>query len=127
MKQLLLNMLKLIKKSLNQLYAFIPTAVPVGMTESEAWANDIINTYDFPNNDSVRFALNTMILHSGPTAAYVSKRHFSLCVKASMAKQIAGANFQNIKLKQKAAEEAAKLAEATASLQVADVPPQLQN
>lgn len=89
-------------KTLKKLRNFLPSAVPLGIAEFEGWASDIISTYDFPNNDSVRFALATMILHSGPTAAFVSKRYFALMVKAGAAKQIASQVFQDIKIKQQA-------------------------
>jgi len=105
MKEKLLAVLSKIRKSALKLKNLLPTALPRGMTEFESWASSIIDTYDFPNNDSVRFALATMILHSGPTDAYKSKHFFSLCVKASMAKQIAGGAFQDIKTRQLAAQK----------------------
>jgi hypothetical protein len=109
------KLIKILKKMRN----FLPSPVPLGIAEFEAWASDIISTYDFPNNDSVRFALATMILHSGPTAAFVSKRYFSLMVKAGAAKQIASQVFQDIKIKQQA--------EATASQVASSVQQPVQN
>lgn len=108
---------------MSKLRAYFPSAVPQGMAEFDIWAKSIITIYDFPDNDSVRFALATMILHSGPTAAYLSKRYLALMVKAGAAKQIAGAQFQEIKQRRVEAEkaEAAKLAEATASMVATDV------
>ncbi len=84
------------------------TALPVGMTEFEKWANSIISIYKPPgSDDSVKFALATMIMHSGPTEAYKSKHYFNLALRASAAKQISGAVFQDIKLRQqKAAKDA---------------------
>jgi len=109
------KLIKLLKKARN----FLPSAVPLGVAEFETWASDIISTYDFPNNDSVRFALATMILHSGPTAALVSKRYFALMVKAGAAKQVASQVFQDIKIKQQA--------EATAQAAAVANVPHIQN
>lgn len=102
MKALLLK----IKKFVHLFRAMFPSALPNGMSEFDTWANDIIDLYNFPNNDSIRFALASMIMHSGPTDAYKSKFYFSLMIKSSMAKQIAGAQFQEIKNRQKAEQEA---------------------
>lgn len=103
-----------VKKVLRFIRAFFPSAVPIGMTDFDSWAYDIIDLYNLPNNDSVRFALATMIMHSGPTAAYKSKFYFNLMIKASMAKQIASAKFQEIKTKQQEEIAKQKAAEATA-------------
>jgi hypothetical protein len=99
------------------------------MTEFETWAASIITTYDFPNNDSVRFALATMIIHSGPQDDAKPKYQFARAVRASMSKQIAGGVFQDIKTRQIEAQkaEAAKLAEATAPSQVAASAQPIQN
>lgn len=128
MKQKLLGALTFIKKALNKLYCLLPTALPRGMTEFETWADSIITTYDFPNNDSVRFALATMIIHSGPQDDAKPKYQFARAVRASMSKQIAGGVFQDIKTRQIEAQkaEAAKLAEVTAQSAVANVQP-IQN
>jgi len=97
------KILNAIKLSLKKLRNFFPSPVPQGVTEFAEWSTDIITVYGFPDNDSVRFALATMILHSGPTAAYLSKRYFALMVKAGAAKQVASQVFQDIKQKQAAA------------------------
>lgn len=101
-----------IKRLARQLAGLFPSAVPVGINEFEAWSQSIIDTYPIPaDNDSIKFALATMVLHSGPTSAYVPKFKYFLMLRAGMAKQIAGAVFQDIKTKQ---QERAKLAAATA-------------
>lgn len=103
---------------------YFPSAVPQGIAEFDTWSSSIIRTYGFPDNDSVRFALATMILHSGPTAAYASKRYYALMVKAGAAKQVASQVFTDIKQRQIAAQPKAA---ATATPPVApDVKP-IQN
>ena len=101
MKTVLLKLKKFIRQQISRL----PSALPNGMTEFETWASDIIDTYNFPNNDSVRFTLATMIMHSGPSDAFKSKHSFMLMIRASMAKQIAAAQFQEIKNRQKQLEQ----------------------
>ncbi len=101
-----------IKRLTRQLAGLFPSAVPVGVQEFEEWASSIINTYPIPaDEDSIKFALATMVLHSGPTSAYVPKFKYFLMLRAGMAKQVAGAVFQDIKTKQ---QERAKLAAETA-------------
>lgn len=107
-----------INRFFRQLAGLVPTAVPVGVAEFHSWADSIINTYSIPaDSDSIKFALATMILHSGPKAAYRSKFEFFLMLRSGMSKQIAGAIFQEIKIKQQ--ELARSQAEATAVLQAA--------
>lgn len=92
-----------IKRIMNQIKGLIPTAVPVGMSEFQTWADSILDTYPLPaDSDSIKFSLATVIMHLGPTAAYRSKFYFFLVLRAGMAKQVAGAVFQDIKLKQMA-------------------------
>lgn len=104
------NLLTKLKIAAQRLLAFLPSPVPQGVTEFEVWAKSIIDIYGFPDNDSVRFALATMILHSGPSAAYAPKHRFAIMVKAGAAKQVASFVFQEIKTKQKQAEATAQAA-----------------
>ena len=101
-------------KLFNQLTGLLPGRLPQGVTEFYAWADSISSTYALPtdNKDSLYFALATIIMHLGPQVAYKSKWHFVKAIKAGAAKQIAGGVFQEIKQKQKQAEEAARAAAA---------------
>jgi hypothetical protein len=94
----------------NILAGFFPTPLPVGLSEFNAWADSFATTYSLPtaDQDSIRYALATMIMHQGPTAAYKSKFFFYLCLRSSAAKQVAGAAFMEIKTKQQAAQAAAQ-------------------
>lgn len=106
-----MKFIKSIKRYCLLALALLPSRVPQGRTEFESWASSIISLYGFPDNDSVRFALATMIMHDGPTAAYRPKFRYALMIKAGASKQVASAVFQDIKLRQaeaiKAAAEAA--------------------
>jgi hypothetical protein len=108
---------------------YFPSAVPQGMQEFEDWSSSIIKIYGFPDNDSVRFALATMIMHSGPSAAYVSKRHYAIMIKAGAAKQVASQAFTEIKQRQldaiNAANKAALEAEAANQQAAATATPEV--
>lgn len=95
-----------VKKVLSLIRAMLPSAVPIGRTEFNAWSSSIISLYNFPDNDSVRFALATMVMHLDATSAFRSKWTFAKMLRAGAAKQVASSVFQEIKLKQ---QEAAKL------------------
>ncbi len=100
-------MRRFLKKLLNR----IPTTLPQGVTEFETWADDLIDTYDMPNNDSVRFALATSILHLKSTDAKVPKDYFGRLLIKGAASEIAGNRMQVYKQRQqdkiKAEQEAA--------------------
>lgn len=109
-----------IKQFLSKLRNFLPSALPRGMSDFDSWSDDVISTYDLPANDSIKFALATMILHLGPTDSHKSKRYFAKCVLKGMSAQVASSVMYTLKEKQKAEEVAAKqLAEAPANSQVA--------
>lgn len=109
-------------KFFQRLLARFPTAVPMGVSDFNDWADSIINLYGFPNNDSVRFALATIIMHLGPTAAYKSKHYFAVTIKAAAAKQVAGQVFQDLKAKQQAKQEADKAAQTQPQAEVPAAP-----
>lgn len=109
------GLIKKIKRLARQVRGLFPSRLPQGMDEFSAWADSIQNTYTLPtvDTDSIRFVLASIILRLGPTAAYASKFYFALSLKAAGTKQVAGAQFQEIKLRQQEAQKQ-KQAEATA-------------
>lgn len=110
-KEILL-MKQLIKKTLS----YIPTPLPIGMTEFDTWANSILDLSGrFADDDSLKFALASMIIHLGPQRSAVPKNYFVRSLKKGAANQVASQIFQDIKSKQQAALEAAKAAEVTAA------------
>ena len=106
-----------LKRIIKQIAGLFPTALPVGVSEFHAWAEDISKTYDLPtsNLETVKFTLATMIMHLGPQAAYKTKIFFVLSLRAGAAKQIAHACFVEIKTKQQEESEATAKALAAAS------------
>ncbi len=105
-----------LKKLFRQLFFLVPTRLPQGMTEFDAYVDSIISTYDMPtaDRDSVSYVIAATMMRFDPTTAYKSKVYFGLLLKAAAAKQIAGAKFADIRERQKAAELAAQQAAVTA-------------
>src|SRR5271166_2176540 len=116
-----------LRRLINKIKGLLPTALPNGTTEFEAWAESFFDTYDnMPTEDrnSTKFTLCTIIMHLGQTAAYKPKIYFYLTLKAAAAKQVAGSVFSDIKVKEMARIKAEldKQAEATATPLLAVVP-----
>lgn len=86
-----------VKNFFQKLLDRVPTRLPNGMTEFETWSKSIIDTYGFPDNDSVRFMLAAMIMHLGQTDAYKPKRYFALSGLAAASKEIAHARMVQLK------------------------------
>jgi hypothetical protein len=106
-------MLSKLKKLLKQVRARFPSKLPVGMSEFDAWADSIIDTYTLAtkNKDSIKFTLATSVMHLKEKDAFIPKHHFYLILEAAAAKQIAGATFMQIKERAASAEKAAADAE----------------
>ena len=104
--------------------SFFPSCLPIGDAQFKAWFDDLTFVYDLPDNDSVRFAVGTMIMHmedawrdpKGKWHFYykMPKRYFGLKLLKGGAQQQAYNVMNDIKARaaaaQKAAEEAAKAA-----------------
>ncbi len=121
-------------RSFRKLLAFFPTRLPIGLAQFEVWFQDITYLYGLPQNDSVRFALGTMIMHSSPTnkpgvvdavvnsgaSYYKSKRYFGLTALKGAANQTAHQVMSDCKARQddankKSAESAQKATEDAAT------------
>jgi len=114
-----MNLLNKFKKLINKFLGLFPSKTPTGRAEFDVWAQSIIDTYDLPTKDadSIKWALATMIMHTGPTKAYVPKFKFYLMISAGASKQVASVVFREIKDAQDEAARKAKeqqSAEATA-------------
>lgn len=109
--KLIINKIKLFFTKVSN---FLPELLPIGLSDYDAWADSIITTYEFPDNDSIRFSLAVMILHLSSTAAYKSKRYFALCLHKGMSNQVVSQVMQDLKAKQE--QQLKKSAEATAAL-----------
>lgn len=102
-----------VQRFFRRLFALIPTKLPQGRAEFIAWAEDILDLYGLPVNDSTRGALAVMVVHLNAQDGYKAKEYFGRTLIKSAASQIAHAYFVEMKTKFEAqakldAEEAAK-------------------
>jgi hypothetical protein len=108
-------------KLLRKLFAMLPHKLPQGMAEFETWAKSIIDIYEMPDNDSIRFALATAIMHLPATASHRPRAYFGAILIKGAASQVANQVFYDMKLKQQIkAEEEAKAAKEAADKQAAE-------
>lgn len=99
--------------TMKRILSYVPTRLPVGLTEFEAWSQDIVDLTNFADPDSLRFAIASMVIHLPANTGLISKNHFVRGLRKSAANQVASQVFQDVKLKQqKLAEAAAELAKA---------------
>ncbi len=88
--------------------------LPIGRTEFDEMSTKIIEMSGLPDNDSVRWALAAAIIHFPQEKPELTFGYFARVLRRGAANQVASAVFQELKLKQQLAEEAAKkLAEET--------------
>lgn len=109
------NLINKVKLIVRYLASYIPTPLPIGMTEFDAWAKDVLSLTPLPDNDSTRFALASIIPHQKAEHYRVAKIKFVNLLMKSASNQIAGGVMHELKAKQQAAMEAAKRAEAEAA------------
>lgn len=103
------------KKLINR----IPQPLPMGYAEFNTWSQSIIDTYEFPDNDSFRWSIAVIVQSLDQARAGVSKHYISLRVRKGAANQLAGQFMFDLKEKQKAEQQAAKeAAEAAAKAEL---------
>lgn len=102
---------------LKRILSYFPAKLPVGMTEFESWADSIIElSGSYADKDSMVFAIASILIHADAKYGSLPKAYFVNRLRKSAANQVASQLFQDIKARQtKAAEEAKKQAEATAT------------
>lgn len=105
-KQLIYNMLaKVLRRNvdstppsviLNQMNERRP--LPVGIAEFDVWSDRIISGTLLPaDNDSMKFALSTMLLHLGPQEDHREDAYFIHSLRKSAVNQIAHAKMKELK------------------------------
>jgi hypothetical protein len=98
-----------------------PRPLPVGLTEFHRWADEIIALAgNFADEDSMKFALCTMLIHANNDAGALPLEYFVLRLRKSAANQVASQVLQDIKTKQAEATAARQQAEAAATEKAAD-------
>jgi hypothetical protein len=105
----------LVKKALS----LVPTRLPVGLTEFEKFADDIIElTGPIADKESMRYVIATNVINLGPQRSHVAKNYFVRTMIKGAANQVASHVFQEIKQRQIELQQKAQ-AEATAALEAA--------
>lgn len=108
-----------VTKAFKKLMNRIPQPLPFGYSEFQEWSKSIIDTYDFPDNDSFRWSIAVIVQSLDQARADVSKHYISLRVRKGAANQLAGQFLFDLKEKQKAEQQAAKdAAEAAAKAEL---------
>lgn len=106
------------KRVISIILSYLPTALPVGMTDFNKWLDDIISLSKVPDNDSTRFAAAVMIFNLRPDEDRKSKRYFIKALNKGAANECANAVAMGFKAKQQAAaaeEKAKKMQESLGS------------
>lgn len=99
--------------TLKKLLSYIPTPLPVGISQFNTFADSVIElSGGYADKDSMKFAVASMIIHADHKVASLSKNYFVIRLRKSAANQIASQVFQDIKTKQ---EQQLKAAEVTAA------------
>lgn len=70
------EILKRAKLAGRRLRALFPSKLPIGVTEFNAWADDIVELSGLPDNDSMRYTLAVVVLELPKTNAYRPKEFF---------------------------------------------------
>ena len=104
------------KKLLKLLRSYLPSRLPVGTTEFNEFADSIIElSGQFADQDSMRFAIASILIHADARHGSLSKQYFVQRLIKSAANQVASQAFQDIKIRQQEALAAAQKQEAEAT------------
>lgn len=99
------------KQVLKQVLSLLPSRLPVGVSEFEHWSNSIIElTPGLADDDSIKFALASMIMHLGAQRSSAPKNYFVRSLRKTAANQVAHAVLTEIKIKQQEKANADKAA-----------------
>lgn len=106
------------KRQLSLALSYLPSKLPVGLTEFNSFSDSIINlSGEFADRDSMKWAIASQIMHLPPQKSTASKQYFIRSLRKAAANQVASQVFQDLKIKQQEAIEAAKTLEATTTLE----------
>lgn len=97
-----------LKKLILRVRGIFPSALPKGLSDFNIFAEDIFNTYDFPNHPSYRHAIATMIMHLHPLCHKKSKAFFARGIRKSQANEVA---FEVLRILRDEEKKTAKMAE----------------
>lgn len=83
------KLIKAVKKPIKKLLNRIPVTLPIGVMEFNKFVDDILETYDIPQNRSYRNSIAVMILHLEKGTHKASKYEFYSALKRAQAAQTA--------------------------------------
>lgn len=98
-----------------KLKSHLPSKLPKGMTAFNSFCDQIFEAYGIPKEDAYYHSIAVMIQHLPPTTVYKSKAWFAASIHNAQAREVAFYKIQEIKDKQKAADEEAKKKESQIS------------
>lgn len=88
---------------LKKLCSYFPSPLPVGRAEYEKWIKDILDLAgNVADEDSMRWAVNNIVPHLGPSISKVPKNYFVRSLRKAAANQVAAAMTMEIKERQAA-------------------------
>lgn len=99
--------LKLIKIKL-LLLSLLPSLLPTTPEQLEKFSVDIIALGGWPDNESFRHAVASMIMHLGPETMFKSKFFFYVSLRKSISNQTAYAAMEALKQQRKAKDGASE-------------------
>lgn len=88
------------RRLLLKVLSFYPKKLPVGLTEFNAWSDEIVELTNFADPISLKFAIASMVIHLPANTGRVSQNHFVRGLRKSAANQVASQIFQDIKVEQ---------------------------
>ena len=101
------DLLDKLKRFSARILSYLPTSLPVGMTEFDKWSDSVIALSPLPNNSSSKFTVAVMIPHLDSTTARKPKAYFVRALHKAAANQIAYSIIQELKAKQAEQEKTA--------------------
>ena len=88
MKQALINLKNWLKLQWLVIKSYVPSRLPQGMKEFDAWVNDVSLLSELPINDKLKKVIGTLILQMPPSTNYCSKNFVVSLVQKAAANQV---------------------------------------
>lgn len=102
------------KRILRLVLSALPSTLPAKDDEFDVWADDILDMCGLPlDNDSLKQALATQVMHLPATLFLKPKLYFVLSIKKAIANQVAYNKIDEIRKRAKAANDAQTIANVT--------------
>lgn len=112
------------KRLLAKILSHFPTSLPIGMTEYNIWLDSIVELAGpIADVDSLKWVISNEIMRLKPGQCRVPKHLFVKLLRKYAANQLAAFKVIELKEKQQAAIEAAKVKQAEVTAAPAETPP----